>query len=151
MIDVLPRVVLISLDAFNPGMVSRERTPRLWALGQEGGMARGGAAGPLPSATYVCHATMLTGASPARHGVTSNAAVAGRPGAVPGWAGERQVRLPTVLDACREAAIRAAALAGDWHIPQVAGALPGTDAVRWPEALEADHAAERDEFGYVTN
>jgi arylsulfatase A-like enzyme len=146
-----PRVVLISLDAFDHASIGPESAPRMWGLAVQGGIARGGGSGEMPSVTYVCHASMLTGASPSRHGVTSNAAPSGHPGAVPGWAGERQVRVPTLFDACRAAGIRTAAIAGDWHILTVAGALPGMVDVRWPMTQDPDGAAERDAFGYVTN
>lgn len=146
-----PRVVLISLDAFNHHAVSALATPRMWGLAQGGGVAVGGVAGEMPSVTYVCHASMLTGTSPARHGVTSNAAPSGHPGAVPGWAGASVVRMPTVLDACRAAGVRSAAIAGDWHILTIAGALPGTVDLRWPEGPAPDDTTERDPFGYATN
>lgn len=143
----LPRVALISLDAVNPGDVRPETAPCMWALAREGGFAPHGAAGELPSATYVCHATMLTGASPARHGVTSNEVSGGGPA----WAGAPAVRIPSLLDACRAAGIRAAAVAGDWNILRVANASPGAVDVRWPADADPGEDVERDPFGYPLN
>ena len=68
-----PRVVMLSIDAFNPRYLLPDVTPTLWALASEGGYAPEGGWCDLPAATYVSHATMLTGVSPVRHRVITNA------------------------------------------------------------------------------
>lgn len=146
-----PRVLLVSLDAFNHHAVSPELTPNLWRLGGEGGMARTGGVGVMPSSTYVNHASLLTGSSPARHGLTSNRAANPLPGAVPGWAGEERVLVATLFDAARSAGVPAAAVAGDWHILRVCGVDPGAVAHRWPAASEPPADTALDSFGYATN
>lgn len=117
-----PRVVLLSLDGFNHGAVSRSLTPCLWALRASGAMAPEGGRCDLPAVTYVSHATLATGAFPATHGLTSNLAAAPRPGVCPGWAGEARVRTPTLFDALAGAGLRAAAICGDQHLVGVMGA-----------------------------
>lgn len=122
MTDPRPRVVLLSLDAFNHRAVSPQLTPHLWELGRQGGWAREGGRCDLPAVTYVSHATLATGTYPATHGLMSNLAAAPRRGIVPGWAGEARVRVPTLFDALRNAGMRAAAVCGDQHLVQTMGA-----------------------------
>ncbi|HEU5434654.1 MAG TPA: alkaline phosphatase family protein, partial [Thermomicrobiales bacterium] len=55
------RVALLSLDSFHPDLLSPERTPTIWALAQEGGIAPDGGRADVPAVTYVSHATLLTG------------------------------------------------------------------------------------------
>ncbi|HEU0116047.1 MAG TPA: alkaline phosphatase family protein, partial [Thermomicrobiales bacterium] len=68
------RVALLSLDSFNPDLLSPERTPHIWALAQAGGSAPDGGRADLPAVTYISHATLLTGRRNLAHGVTSNLA-----------------------------------------------------------------------------
>jgi arylsulfatase A-like enzyme len=145
------RVVLVSLDAVNPGALSPDLTPRLWALATSGGWAPEGGMCDLPSSTYVSHATLLTGATPERHGVRSNHAGGLGEGVVPGWAGRERVGVATLFDACREANIPAAAVAGDWHILRVARSRAGEVPRRWPAADGPDHGIALDAFGYIAN
>jgi predicted AlkP superfamily pyrophosphatase or phosphodiesterase len=70
-------VLLISIDGLRPLDVieARERGLRLPNLSRfisEGTYATG-VRGVLPTVTYPSHATLITGTSPARHGITSNA------------------------------------------------------------------------------
>lgn len=146
-----PRVLLVSLDAFNHHAVSPELTPHLWRLGAEGGIAREGGVGDLPSSTYVSHASLLTGASPARHGLTSNRAANPLPGTVPGWAGDERVRMLGLFDAARAAGVPAAAIAGDWHILRVAGVDDAAPAFRWPGPAGPPAGTALDAFGYAAN
>lgn len=69
-------VLLISIDGLRPGDVleARERglaLPNLTAFLGEGSYARG-VIGVLPTLTYPSHTTLITGVSPARHGVVAN-------------------------------------------------------------------------------
>lgn len=69
-------VLLISIDGLRPGDVNEAeqrglKLPNLKRFLKEGAWATG-VIGVLPTVTYPSHTTLLTGASPARHGVVSN-------------------------------------------------------------------------------
>ena len=66
---------MISLDGLHPDYIERAtqlgvRLPTLGALVKEG--AFGSVRGVFPTVTYPSHATLVTGVSPARHGITFN-------------------------------------------------------------------------------
>ena len=147
--DARARVVLLSLDGFNPTAVSPERTPHLWALRANGGWAPEGGRCDVPAVTYVSHATLATGTFPTTHGLTSNLASAPQPGIVPGWAGEARVRAPTIFDALREAGLRTAAICGDQHLVRIMGAQRA-DCV-WPPGGNVPDEAPRCPAGYALN
>ncbi len=95
--------------------------------------------GIYPTQTYALHATVLTGASPARHGILANTRF--QPGREkPDWFWYRQaIRLPTLCDRAREAGLSTASLfwpsAGRsgqrWVLPEILpGRLPGSLAWR---------------------
>jgi predicted AlkP superfamily pyrophosphatase or phosphodiesterase len=64
-------VLMISLDGLRPVDVTAQRTPRLAALAREGTQAKG-VTGVLPTLTYPSHTTLVTGVSPAIHGIANN-------------------------------------------------------------------------------
>lgn len=69
-------VLLISLDGLRPGDVAQAKTrglklPTLSALAEQGASAQG-VIGVLPTLTYPSHTTLITGVSPARHGISNN-------------------------------------------------------------------------------
>lgn len=69
-------VLLISIDGLRPADVleARERglnLPNLTAFVTNGSYARG-VVGVLPTLTYPSHTTLITGVSPARHGIVAN-------------------------------------------------------------------------------
>ena len=121
--DPATRVVLLSLDAVGHDVISSEITPHLWALREKGGWAPQGGRCDVPAVTYVSHATLTTGTRPARHGITSNRAASPIAGTVPGWAGQAQVRTPTLFDTLRDASLRTAAVCGDQNLVQIMGAV----------------------------
>ena len=143
------RAVLLILDAFNHHAVSPDLTPRLWALGEAGGRAPDGGRCDLPSVTYPSHATLLTGRLPQHHGVRSNLAASPRPGAVPGWAGETRVVVPTLFDACRAAALCSAAIFGDHKLYAILGAEAAD--LAWPMGGAVPAGTALDAYGYATN
>ena len=149
MTDQRARVVLLSLDAFPPDALTPELTPRLFALAQTGGWAPDGGRCPMPSATYTCHGTLLTGRLPEGHRVWSALAADPRPGVVPGWAGEARVAAPTLFDACRAADVRCAAVTGDHHLYAILGAEVADHA--WPPDGVVPAGAAVCPFGYLTN
>ncbi len=69
-------VVLVSIDGLKPEYIQQAdslglRIPTLRALTARGASAQG-VIGVLPTVTYPSHATLMTGVSPARHGIVSN-------------------------------------------------------------------------------
>ena len=141
-----PRVLLLALDGFPHRAVAASQTPNLWRLGLEGGRAPDGGRSPLPSTTYPGFASLLTGAGLDTHRVRTTFC---KVGAVPGWAGESRVAVPTLLDACHEAGIGAAAIMGDQKLYRVLGA--GSISALWPAGGRLPDRASLDAHGYLTN
>lgn len=144
------RVVLLGIDGCPIHLVTSDVMPNLWRLrepahGQTGGLSLDGRT-PLPSSTYPCFGALLTGCLPDRHRVRTTAS---RPGAVPGWAGEPRVAVPTLFDACRASGLRAAAVQGDHLLLSVLNA-PAAATV-WPPDGIVPPGVPCDEHGYVTN
>jgi len=140
------RVLLLALDGFPHRMVGPELTPTLWQLALGGGRAPDGGRAPLPSTTYPGFASLLTGASTEIHRVRTTF---GREGAAPGWASDRQVAVPTILDACRAAGMGAVAVMGD---QKLVGVLrTGDVALPWPVGALLPDSAALDAFGYLRN
>ncbi len=100
---------------------------------------------PLPATTHPSFATLLTGASPARHRVRTTTR---RHGTVPDWVGATTVRVPTLLDACLDAGRVAAAVMGDHELLRVLRAEAVPD--HWPPDGSTDGIA-LDAHGYPTN
>lgn len=121
-------VVLVSIDAFRPAFCSDETwpAPTLQQLAWEGAVARA-VHSVFPALTYPAHATLVTGALPARHGIFHN-----RP-----FDPERMtkrwhwhaadLRAPTLWDAVRDAGGTTASVcwpttvgaAIDWNVPDI--------------------------------
>lgn len=145
----------MGLDGLGPSAVSPVDTPTLWRLGLEGGRSADGGIADLPSTTYPGFASLLTGRHGGRprpptrggggHGVRTTA----RDGAaVPGWAGDRSVRVPTVLHAAHEAGLRTAAVLGDHKLHRV---LNLGRLTRWPEKGRVPDRTRLDGHGYPAN
>lgn len=108
-----PRVVMISIDGLSPDYVLDAdryglKIPTLRRLVAEGSYATA-VRGVLPTVTYPSHATLLTGVSPAAHGVTANLTFDPLVQNDNGWywyAGD--IRVPTLWDAARQAGLRTA-------------------------------------------
>src|SRR5471030_1769898 len=71
-----PMVLLISIDGMKPEAVIDAQShglkvPNLRAFMADGAYAQG-VRGVLPTLTYPSHTTMLTGASPGKHGILNN-------------------------------------------------------------------------------
>ncbi len=143
------RVLLLCLDGFPPEAIRPDLTPNLWEAIRAGGWAPEGCVCPLPSATYTCHATLLTGQLPAIHGVWSGLAAHPRPGVVPGWAGEKVTQARTLFDACQQAGLRSAAVTGDQYLHGVLRTHAAT--IAWPPGGVAPASLDRCAFGYLTN
>jgi predicted AlkP superfamily pyrophosphatase or phosphodiesterase len=132
-------VLLISIDGLRPGdVIEAERRglkiPNLRKFVSEGAYATG-VVGVLPTVTYPSHTTLLTGASPARHGVVSNTTFDPRQINQGGWywyAGD--IKLPTLWSA----AAGAGKTVGNVHWPVSVGA----QGVTWnlPQIWRTGHA-----------
>jgi predicted AlkP superfamily pyrophosphatase or phosphodiesterase len=103
------RVVIVSIDGLRPSDCAR--LPTLGALSRAGAFAAApeGAVSVFPSVTYPSHTSMVTGVSPARHGIFGNlvpdSSLDGK--ATNGWLWFREdVRVPTIYDAALDAGLR---------------------------------------------
>jgi predicted AlkP superfamily pyrophosphatase or phosphodiesterase len=116
-------VVVISIDALRPDFVLEAdrhglKVPNLRRLLAEGAHATG-VSGVLPTATYPSHATLVTGVSPARHGILSNGPFDPLARNASGWYWYAEdFRVPTLWDAAADAGLATAAV--EW--PVTAGA-----------------------------
>jgi predicted AlkP superfamily pyrophosphatase or phosphodiesterase len=114
-----PTVIVISVDGLRPDYVTRAdhyglRIPTLRRLLRKGSHATG-VRGVTPTVTYPSHTTLVTGASPARHGILNNGTFdpMGKNGGGWYWYAS-DVRVPTLWDAARAAGIRTAGV--NWPV-----------------------------------
>ena len=106
-------VVLISIDGMRPASYTTAapaRIPTLRQLMARGAYARG-VVGVLPSVTYPSHTTMITGVTPAVHGITNNTWVdpEGRANGAWYWYA-RDIKVPTLPVLLRASGMTAAAV-----------------------------------------
>jgi predicted AlkP superfamily pyrophosphatase or phosphodiesterase len=132
-------VLLISIDGLRPGDVLEARArglsvPNLTRFVAEGAHA-GGVTGVLPTLTYPSHTTLMTGVSPAKHGIVSNTSFDPLQINQTGWMWYAQdVKAATLW----QAAAKAGLSTGNVHWP-VSVAAPG---VTWnlPQIWRTGHA-----------
>nr|WP_246388435.1 ectonucleotide pyrophosphatase/phosphodiesterase [Novosphingobium fluoreni] len=121
-------VLMISLDGLRPDDVTQAqargiKVPQLRALMQEGAYASG-VVGVLPTLTYPSHTTLITGAAPARHGVSNNLTFDPQARNQQGWYWyASDIRVPTLWQIAHSAGLKTANL----HWPVSVGA-DGIDA-----------------------
>jgi arylsulfatase A-like enzyme len=112
-------LVLLSIDGLRPDYVREAdryglRIPNLRQLYREGASASG-VRGVLPTVTYPSHTTLVTGVSPARHGILYNEPFDPLGRNADGWYWYAEdIRVPTLWDAAREAGYDAASV--DWPV-----------------------------------
>jgi hypothetical protein len=134
-------VVLVSIDGLKPAYYLEPGwpAPALRQLYEQGAHAVA-VRTVFPSLTYPGHATLVTGAWPARHGVVNNRVVG--PVDDPAWLSlASEIRVPTLWDAVRAAGGTTAALNWplttgapiDWNVPDV-----------WPGSAERVMEATRE-------
>ncbi len=126
-------VLLISIDGLRPGDVIDAdkrglKIPNLRRFLIEGSFASG-VRGVLPTVTYPSHATLLTGAAPARHGIVNNLTFDPTNINQSGWYWfAPDIRVPTLWDAAHAKGLVTAnvhwpssveARAIDWNLPQI--------------------------------
>jgi predicted AlkP superfamily pyrophosphatase or phosphodiesterase len=120
-------VALISIDGLPASVLDDPaiRLPHLRALAARG--VRATSLRPVfPTVTWTCHTTLVTGVSPARHGVLGNVVLDRRSGALVSHYGDRAeapVRVETLWDRAAAAGLRSAA-------------------VCWPKTRSAKHLAD---------
>ena len=108
-----PLVVLISIDGLKPEAVLQAeehhlRVPNLRQMVREGVHAEG-VTGVLPTLTYPSHTTILTGVSPAKHGIYANTTFDPLNRNEQGWYWySEEIRVPTLWDAAHASGIRTA-------------------------------------------
>lgn len=117
-----PRLVMISLDGLHPDYIKRAdqlgvRLPALGALVKEGAFAS--VRGVFPTVTYPTHTTMVTGVSPARHGITFNTTFDPLDRNGGGWFWyTSDVKVPALWDAAKKGGLKTANV----HWPVTVGA-----------------------------
>jgi predicted AlkP superfamily pyrophosphatase or phosphodiesterase len=127
-------VLLISIDGFSAALFhdASVKIPTLRALAARG-VAAAGLRPAFPSVTWPCHTTLVTGASPARHGILGNEVLDRTTGRVVRHEGDPTVapiRAETLWDAAAAAGLATATLC--W--PKTRGVRGIRDNV--PEFLE---------------
>lgn len=126
-------VLLISIDGLRPGDVLQAeqrglRLPNLTRFLSEGSYASG-VTGVLPTVTYPSHTTLLTGVSPARHGIVGNTTFDPLQINQGGWFWyASDIRVPTLWSAAAEAGypvanvhwpVSVGAQRVTWNLPQI--------------------------------
>ncbi len=108
-------VMLISIDGLKPEAVLDAaahglKVPNLRAFMTDG-MYASGVRGVLPTVTYPSHTTLLTGASPARHGIYDNTTFDPRQRNQAGWYWYAEdIKVPTLWDAAAAAHLTTASV-----------------------------------------
>src|SRR5215470_2393801 len=126
------RVVILVLDALGPEFVDADRMPWLSRLAERGAMAPLGGVAELVASTGPNHATLLTGAPLAGHGVLANRVFAPDGGID----ADPRVRIPTLLDRAKAAGRRTAIAASD---PDILNTVNGHLAdLAWPTVADID-------------
>lgn len=125
-------VLLISIDGLRPGDVIDAgargiSAPNLRAI-MDGGAYAAGVIDALPSVTYPNHTTLITGAAPARHGISNNTVFDPLRKNDGGWYWyESDIRTETLWDAVSKSGggvasigwpVSVGARAIDWNIPE---------------------------------
>lgn len=126
-------VLLISLDGLRPDAVLQAsvhglKVPNLTRMVRQGASASG-VRGVLPTVTYPSHTTLITGASPAAHGIETNTTFDPFNRNQQGWYWYAEdIKVPTLWDAAHKAGLTTAnvhwpvsvgAAAIDYNLPQI--------------------------------
>jgi len=141
----MTRVVFVVIDALPLDLVGAEHTPHLARLADQGGSNPAGGQAVLSTATYPNHASFVTGAVPAEHGILVNRV----------WDGTEWVRSSevgpkgdTIFTAARRAGLRSSIVVGDHHLVGVMGGFEADQ--HWPPGGKRPDV-ELDAFRYAAN
>jgi predicted AlkP superfamily pyrophosphatase or phosphodiesterase len=110
-----PMVMLISVDGLKPEAILDAQShglmvPNLRAFMRDG-MYASGVRGVLPTVTYPSHTTLLTGASPAKHGIYANTTFDPLLKNDKGWYWYAEdIKVPTLWDAAAAAHLKTASI-----------------------------------------
>ena len=116
--DAPPHVVMISIDGLKPEAYTQPGpadVPTLRKLAAEGAFARG-VVGIFPTVTYPSHTTLITGVTPAVHGIYNNRILDAEDRSDAGWYWyARDITAPTLpgVGSCPRSHRRGRQLAGD--------------------------------------
>ncbi len=127
-----PLLVVISVDGLRPDYITAAdqhgaKVPHLRRFLQEGTYAEG-VTGVIPTVTYPSHTTLLTGVSPARHGIWGNSTFDPLQNNHEGWYWYTEdIRVPTLWDAASAAGRTTASVQWPvsvgakvtWNIPEI--------------------------------
>ena len=136
-----PTLVMISIDGLRPDYVTAADThglkiPSLRRFLKEGAFADG-VTGVIPTVTYPSHTTLITGVSPAKHGILSNTVFDPLGKNQSGWYWYAEdIKVPTLWDAARQAGMTTASIQWpasvgarvNWNIPEIWRANTDEDA-----------------------
>lgn len=117
-VPAVQRVVIISIDGLRPDVLLLADTPNLHALAHEGSYTFWARTTEM-SVTLPSHTSMLTGVTPARHGVTWNADLLGP---------QKYPKVPTLFELAKKAGLTTAIVTGKTKFTALN--KPGT--VDWP-------------------
>lgn len=112
-------VVLISIDGLKPDYVLEAdkyglKLPNLRRFVKEGAFATA-VTGVMPTVTYPSHTTLVTGVSPAKHGIYANTPFDPFSKNQGGWYWYAEdIRVPTLWEACANAGLKTASV--DWPV-----------------------------------
>ncbi len=115
----VPLVVLISIDGLKPDYILDAdkhglKVPNLRRFVKEGAFASA-VTGVLPTVTYPSHTTLVTGVSPARHGIYANTPFDPFSKNQSGWNWYAEdIRALTLWEACAKAGLKTASV--DWPV-----------------------------------
>jgi predicted AlkP superfamily pyrophosphatase or phosphodiesterase len=129
---VSPTVLLISVDGLKPEAVLRAqehglKLPNLVRLVEDGTYSSG-VVGVLPTVTYPSHATLITGVTPAKHGISANTTFDPYGKNQEGWYWYAEdLKVPTLWDAAHAAGLTTASVYWpisvgahiDFNLPQI--------------------------------
>jgi arylsulfatase A-like enzyme len=138
------KLLLLVLDGMPVRHVGLRATPELYRLAADGAWTPHGGRAVMTAATYPNHATFVTGALPATHGLLANL-VPTDTGVVPAYL--LGPAAPTLFDACRAAGLASACVVGDQHL---IGAMVGDRAdTCWPPDQLLPAGTPADRYGYA--
>ncbi len=129
-------VVLVSIDGLAAFYFDDPRAPMptMRRLAREGARAQGMITS-FPSVTWPSHTSLVTGVSPARHGILGNSVIDAKTGAEVTYIGDpvftkaECVRVPTIYDAVHQAGMRTASVIWPATVgaPTLRWAIPDTN------------------------